>query len=169
MQRKDSIGLFNCPAGYGKKMIEKLTSSKRKKAKTSQASLLPDTSCLLAFHQNELGMFSRRRKERNAYRQVVSLVPVYLLQFCYGMNTGFPAILTPQLQEPCSELQITSDQESWIVSLDNLLSPLVCICSGFLQHKFGPLRILTFSCFPYIFGWLTAALAYKVEHIYLSR
>ena len=90
MQRKDSIGLFNCPvklykdfsnersnehlqAGYGKKMIEKLTSSKRKKAKTSQASLLPDTSCLLAFHQNEHGMFSRRRKERNAYRQVGGL------------------------------------------------------------------------------------------------
>jgi hypothetical protein len=27
---------------------------------------------------------------------VAALVPVYLLQFCYGMNQGYPAILTPQ-------------------------------------------------------------------------
>ena len=84
------MGLFNCSvelyrdisnefsneylqAGYGKKIIEKLTPSKRKKAKTSQASLLPDTSCLLAFHQNDHERFSERRKERNAYRQVGGL------------------------------------------------------------------------------------------------
>ena len=46
--------------------------------------------------------------------QVLSLLPVYLLQLCYGMNSGFPAILTPQLAEPCSEFQISLDQESWI-------------------------------------------------------
>ena len=30
------------------------------------------------------------------------------------MNTGYPAIITPQLEEPCSEFNITADQESWI-------------------------------------------------------
>ena len=57
------------------------------------------------------------------------------------MNTGFPAILTPQLRENCSEFSITSDQESWIVSIDNLATPLICILSGFLQQKFGPQRV----------------------------
>ena len=46
--------------------------------------------------------------------QVISLLPVYLLQISYGMNTGYPAIITPQLEEPCSEFNITADQESWI-------------------------------------------------------
>jgi hypothetical protein len=72
---------------------------------------------------------------------VLALVPVYLLQVCYGMNTGYPAILTPQLREKCSEFPITLDEESWIVSIDNLATPLVCILSGFLQQKFGPLRV----------------------------
>jgi hypothetical protein len=30
------------------------------------------------------------------------------------MNTGYPAIVTPQLREGCSEFEITEDQESWI-------------------------------------------------------
>ena len=76
------------------------------------------------------------------FLQVLALVPVYLLQICYGMNTGFPAILTPQLRENCSEFSITSDQESWIVSIDNLATPLICILSGFLQQKFGPQRVI---------------------------
>ena len=42
--------------------------------------------------------------------QIFALLPIYLLQFCYGMNTGFPAILTPQLQEECSEFKITDGQ-----------------------------------------------------------
>jgi hypothetical protein len=34
----------------------------------------------------------------SCYMQVLALLPVYLLQICYGMNSGFPAILTPQLR-----------------------------------------------------------------------
>ena len=81
--------------------------------------------------------------------QLLALVPIFLLQFTYGMNTGFPAILTPQLAEEKGEaaeteteteqFAITADEESWIVSLDNLATPLVCVASGCLQqagHKF---------------------------------
>jgi hypothetical protein len=42
------------------------------------------------------------------------LLPIYLLQFTYGMNTGFPAILTPQLNDDCSDWRITTNEESWI-------------------------------------------------------
>jgi len=99
----------------------------------------------------------------------MSLLPVYLLQISYGMNTGYPAIVTPQLEEPCSEFKVTPDQESWIVSLDNSATPVVCILSGFLQQYFGPLRVLVFACFPYAGGWLIAALANSPYHLYLSR
>ena len=99
----------------------------------------------------------------------MALVPVYLLQVCYGMNTGFPAILTPQLRENCSEFPISLDQESWIVSIDNLATPVICILSGFLQQKYGPLRILMFACLPYSLSWLIVFLATSVYHLYLSR
>ena len=99
---------------------------------------------------------------RVPFFQVLALLPVYLLQVSYGMNSGYPAIMTPQLREDCSEFSITTDEESWIgmnctitlqlthinlyyfsflVSIDNVATPFVCILSGFLQQKFGPLKV----------------------------
>ena len=46
--------------------------------------------------------------------KVLALFPAYLLHLCDGMNSGYPAILTPQLREDCSEFRITTDDESWI-------------------------------------------------------
>lgn len=85
------------------------------------------------------------------------------------MNSGFPAILTPQLRETCSEFPITIEEESWIVSIDNLVTPFICILSGFLQQKCGPLRILMFACFPYILAWIIVFLANSVHHLLASR
>ena len=90
--------------------------------------------------QAQTSHISKRGKARQS-TQLLALIPVYLLQICYGMNTGFPAILTPQLRENCSEFPITEEEESWIVSIDNLATPLICILSGFLQQTFGPLRV----------------------------
>ena len=55
------------------------------------------------------------------------------------------------------------------VSLDNTATPLVCIVSGFLQHRYGPLRVLMFACLPYTAGWIVAAFATSAEHLYFSR
>jgi hypothetical protein len=73
--------------------------------------------------------------------KVFALLPILLLQFSYGMNTGFPAILTPQLMEAGSEFFINEDEESWIVSLDNLATPIICILSGCLQQVIGPKKV----------------------------
>ena len=56
-----------------------------------------------------------------------------------------------------------------IVSLDNTATPIVCILSGFLQQRYGPLRVLEFACLPYTFGWLVAALSTSAAHLYISR
>ena len=55
------------------------------------------------------------------------------------------------------------------VSLDNILTPVICIMSGFLQQKFGPLRVLQFACLPYTAAWVAAALADSHHTLYLSR
>ena len=70
--------------------------------------------------------------------QFLFLLPGYLLQMTFGMNTAFTAILTPQLMETGSEFEITEDQESWIVSMDNFIIPFMSILSGNLQTNFGP-------------------------------
>jgi len=154
-------------AAFAKERLKSLEPSKRGKAKTSQANLLP-SSCRPSGGGICRTEVSRSTGQRT-WSQVLSLLPVYLLQLCYGMNSGFPAILTPQLAEPCSEFTVSLDQESWIVSLDNLLAPFICIASGFLQQKFGPLKILMFSCLPYTAGWITAAVATHAHHLYVSR
>ena len=97
------------------------------------------------YTQKNLSKVDLREGDQIFRLQLLALVPIFLLQFTYGMNTGFPAILTPQLAEKKAEASeaeqftITADEESWIVSLDNLATPLVCVASGCLQqagHKF---------------------------------
>ena len=47
--------------------------------------------------------------------QLVFLIPMYILQLSYGMHSGFPAILTPQLRDKnCDRFIIDYNEESWI-------------------------------------------------------
>ena len=65
-----------------------------------------------------------------------------------------------------------NSRNSISVSLDNIATPVICILSGFLQHRFGPKRILMLACFPYICGWATAAVAARLKSVillYVSR
>ena len=52
----------------------------------------------------------------DTWRQFVAISPVYILQLCYGMSSGYPAIVTPQLNNNCQDdtFSIDDDQESWI-------------------------------------------------------
>ena len=76
------------------------------------------------------------------FLQIFALLPLFLLDLCYGMSNGFPAILTPQLSEQCSEFKITTYEKSLIVSMDNIVAPVAAIIGGILQQKIGPKRIL---------------------------
>ena len=47
--------------------------------------------------------------------QMIFLIPMYILQLSYGMHSGFPAILTPQLRDKnCDRFIIDDNEESWI-------------------------------------------------------
>jgi hypothetical protein len=68
-----------------------------------------------------------------AARQFLAILPVYILQLCYGMSSSFPAITTPQvaaghshafcpkLRMDCSQMKITDEDESWIGRLEHTL------------------------------------------------
>ena len=88
---------------------------------------------------------------------------------CYGMNTAFTAVLTPQLMENQTEFSISEDEESWIVCIDNFIILFMSILSGVLQTKYGPMRVLQLTCLPYTIGWIIASISSNVWLIYLSR
>jgi len=161
------MDVFKCTVAYTKARLKSVLPTEKKKKKESQVSQAPLITEVEEVHEVD-GDGEGNSKPRR-WSQGLCLLPVYLLQLSYGMNSGFPAILTPQLGEPCAEFSITPDQESWIVSLDNVLTPLVCITSGLLQQKFGPLRVLMFSCLPYTLGWVVTAMARGAEELYASR
>ena len=102
------------------------------------------------------------------WKQLLAVSPVYVLQLCFGMSSGYPAITTPQLTANCTgNLTISKDQESWIVAIDSVVSPVTSILSGYLQQDFGPRQILILTCVPYLAGWVSAALAGQFNNLYL--
>ena len=69
-------------------------------------------------------------KKARKWSQLLILLPLYLLQFCYGMQSGFPAILTPKLRkENCDKFTINDSQESWIGKKSSLFN-IIIIHSG---------------------------------------
>ena len=74
--------------------------------------------------------------------QIISLLPVYILQICYGMNSGYPAIATAQLLVPesCPGFQITKYQAG-VIGNNSISTSYVYI------HIFGsfgyPLKIIS--------------------------
>ena len=106
-------------------------------------------------------------KSSSFWRQLMAVSPVYVLQLCFGMTSGYPAITTPQLMANCTNLSITRDQESWIVAIDSVVSPVTSVMSGYLQQHFGPRQILILTCVPYLAGWVSAALAGQYNSLYL--
>ena len=52
--------------------------------------------------------------------------------------------MTPQLMEDGSEILINEDEEGWIVSIDNSVVIFMSILSGFLQTKYGPMKVMQY-------------------------
>ena len=118
---------------------------------------------------------TRRAGRGQLLRQALAVSPVYVLQLCYGMTSSYPAVTTPQLTANCSarvSFRLTSDQESWIVAMDSIISPLTSVLSGYLQTCVGPRSVLLLTCLPYCLSWVCAGLSglyNELSLLYLSR
>ena len=126
--------------------------------------------------QGDLEGGRKQRTDRGRLlRQLLAVSPVYVLQLCYGMTSSFPAVTTPQLTANCSarvSFSLTRDQESWIVAMDSVISPLTSILSGQLQTSLGPRSVLLLTCLPYSLSWVSAGLSglyNDLSLLYLSR
>ena len=78
------------------------------------------------FSINEIENTNTTVKKARKWSQLLILLPLYLLQFCYGMQSGFPAILTPKLRkENCDKFTINDSQESWIGKKSSLFNIII--------------------------------------------
>ena len=137
--------------------------------------MVPETEEADASEVSEASEVNRRTGRGRLVRQVLAVSPVWVLQLCYGMTSSYPAVTTPQLVANCSarvSFRLTSDQESWIVAMDSIISPLTSILSGHLQTCVGPRSVLLLTCLPYCLSWVCAGLSglyNELSLLYLSR
>ena len=53
--------------------------------------------------------------------------------------------------------------------MDNLITPWVCLISGYLQLKFGPKKVIMVASLPYFVSWTLTYFATSVHWLYASR
>ena len=73
------------------------------------------------------------------WRQFLAILPVYVLQFCYGMSGAYPSVTTPELTMDCALFSITPNQESNIGKTNPFLGVFIY---PFFWMWFRPLPVL---------------------------
>lgn len=85
------------------------------------------------------------------------------------MISGFSAILLPQLEDPKSEIQVTTAQASWIASMAALPMAFGCVIGGYIMERYGRKLSHLIPCAPLIFGWLLIYLARDLQTLLWGR
>ncbi|XP_050430104.1 facilitated trehalose transporter Tret1-like isoform X5 [Adelges cooleyi] len=90
-------------------------------------------------------------------------------EFVVGSAIMFSSILLPQLLDPSSAIHITSEEESWIASVPNLVCPIGLIITGILADKIGRKKSLQITYIPLFLGWGLLAVAQSANAILIAR
>ncbi|XP_065222662.1 facilitated trehalose transporter Tret1-like [Planococcus citri] len=102
-------------------------------------------------------------------KQVSASLIGLLLHLSIGICQGFSAVLIPQLQNSNSELQINSEDASWIASVGVAAMPIFAVLVGILMEAIGRKRSIQISFLPLTVGWAIIALAPSVVMICIGR
>ncbi|KAJ8984177.1 hypothetical protein NQ317_017830 [Molorchus minor] len=84
-----------------------------------------------------------------------------------GICQGYSAILIPQIKN--SDMNVTTEQTSWLASLGAITNPVGSVLSGVLAEYFGRRRSIQFSSLPFILGWICIGVAKDVNMLYIGR
>ncbi|XP_065222663.1 facilitated trehalose transporter Tret1-like [Planococcus citri] len=103
------------------------------------------------------------------FKQISASLIGLLLHLSLGICQGFSAVLIPQLQNSNSELQISSEEASWIASVSVAAMPIVAVLVGLLMEAIGRKRSIQVSFLPLAAGWAIIALAPSVVMICIGR
>uniref|UniRef100_A0A8D8XVG1 Facilitated trehalose transporter Tret1 n=1 Tax=Cacopsylla melanoneura TaxID=428564 RepID=A0A8D8XVG1_9HEMI len=83
-----------------------------------------------------------------------------------GMNMGYSAFALKGMR---SSLDLSTDQETWIASLSNLVTPIGCLLSGPILERYGRKCTLLLVAIPCSIGWFLMAIQPTLGRIYIGR
>nr|XP_024217981.1 uncharacterized protein LOC106691468 [Halyomorpha halys] len=89
--------------------------------------------------------------------------------FCSGASFTWVTPLLKQLQSPQSEVPMTADQSSWVVSLIEIGNLFTPIPAGILVDKWGRKPCLLFAAPLYVLSWLLVQFVRTVPSLYFMR
>ncbi|XP_015600089.1 facilitated trehalose transporter Tret1 [Cephus cinctus] len=93
-------------------------------------------------------------KLRESIPQVCAVCAKNLLLITFGSTLGFSAILIPELKKDHSEIQVNTEQLSWISSINLILVPVGCVFSGPISQFFGRRKTMMIATVPFTIAWL---------------
>ncbi|XP_026688020.1 facilitated trehalose transporter Tret1-like [Diaphorina citri] len=83
-----------------------------------------------------------------------------------GMNMGYSAFALTYMR---TQLYLSTDQETWIASLSNLVTPIGCLLSGPILERYGRKFTLILVSVPCSIGWFLMAFEPTLTRIYIGR
>ncbi|KAI5753727.1 hypothetical protein M8J77_002824 [Diaphorina citri] len=83
-----------------------------------------------------------------------------------GMNMGYSAFALTYMR---TQLLLSTDQETWIASLSNLVTPIGCLLSGPILERYGRKFTLILVSVPCSIGWFLMAFEPTLTRIYIGR
>lgn len=93
-------------------------------------------------------------KLRQAVPQCCAVGAKNLLLLTFGSTLGFATILIPALQREDSDIKVTTEELTWISSLNLFLVPIGCLASGPLSQYLGRKRTMMLTNIPFVIAWL---------------
>ncbi|XP_036141578.1 facilitated trehalose transporter Tret1 isoform X1 [Monomorium pharaonis] len=103
--------------------------------------------------------------------QFLAAVTCSLSLFAVGAMTVWTSPVLPNLMKGDGPLgsPISSDQSSWIASLESFGSIPGSFIAGYLADRWGRKRALLLCIVPFSIGWILLATANHVEQLYVAR
>lgn len=104
-----------------------------------------------------------------ATRQLITAFIGGLSLFCSGMSFTWVTPLLSELKSPDSEVPLTADQASWMVSLIEIGNLFTPIPAGFLVDRWGRKPCLLFPAILYVATWIMVIYVKSVPSLYVMR
>lgn len=111
----------------------------------------------------------KKQGRGSALKQVLAALVAQLGTINTGLVFGFSAIALPQLKAADSFIKITSDDASWIASVNAIGTPLGCLFSGYMADALGRKMTLIITEIPGLLGWMLIAFATDIRMILAGR
>ncbi|KAB0790911.1 hypothetical protein PPYR_02711 [Photinus pyralis] len=101
--------------------------------------------------------------------QMYAATVVSLVYMNVAISVAYSAVLIPALKNSADPIEITDQEEMWIVNCVSLVIPCVCVLPGYATDLFGRLWVLKMTVIAHVAGWVTIALANSGTTLIIGR